>query len=218
MAEGQCQYSWKAVMVRPASQRQRVVIRPINLSDCTVTGEGYAALAAALKSNPSHLEELDLRGNNPGHSEVKLLTDLLEDPASKLQRLRLLSSNAADTGLVYLTSVLGGNPLTLTELDLRGKITGDSGVKQFCALLEDSHCRFKKVNLSDCGVTGEGYAALASALKSNPSHLEELDLRGNDPGDSEVTLLTDLLKDPTCKLQRLRKEHFHDVILFNESA
>ena len=46
--------------------------------------------------------------------------------------------------------------------------------------------------LSDCGITGEGYATLTSALKSNPSHLVELDLRGNDPGDSGVELLTDL--------------------------
>ena len=46
--------------------------------------------------------------------------------------------------------------------------------------------------LSDCGITGEGYAALTSALKSNPSYLVELDLRGNDPGDSGVELLTDL--------------------------
>ena len=46
--------------------------------------------------------------------------------------------------------------------------------------------------LSDCGVTGEGYETLTSALKSNPSPLVELDLRGNDPGDSGVKLITDL--------------------------
>ncbi len=71
--------------------------------------------------------------------------------------------------------------------------------------------------MSGCGITGEGYAALAAALKSNPSHLEELDLRGNDPGHSEVKLLTDLLQDPACKLQRLSQEYFHDVIVINES-
>uniref|UniRef100_A0A8C1UU36 Uncharacterized protein n=1 Tax=Cyprinus carpio TaxID=7962 RepID=A0A8C1UU36_CYPCA len=38
--------------------------------------------------------------------------------------------------------------------------------------------------LSDCSITEEGYKALASALRSNPSHLIELDLRGNDPGQS----------------------------------
>uniref|UniRef100_A0A8C2E2M6 Uncharacterized protein n=1 Tax=Cyprinus carpio TaxID=7962 RepID=A0A8C2E2M6_CYPCA len=36
--------------------------------------------------------------------------------------------------------------------------------------------------LSDCGVTDEGCAALASALRSNPSHLRELNLTGNKLG------------------------------------
>uniref|UniRef100_A0A672QYE8 SPRY-associated domain-containing protein n=1 Tax=Sinocyclocheilus grahami TaxID=75366 RepID=A0A672QYE8_SINGR len=37
-----------------------------------------------------------------------------------------------------------------------------------------------------CSITEEGYKALASALRSNPSHLIDLDLRGNDPGQSGV--------------------------------
>ena len=59
----------------------------------------------------------------------------------------MLKSDAAEKACVYLTSVLGTNPLLLTELDLSGKKPGDSGVKQFCALLEDSHCKLKKLKL-----------------------------------------------------------------------
>ncbi len=58
--------------------------------------------------------------------------------------------------------------------------------------------------LSDCSITEEGYAALASALRSNPSHLIELDLRGNDPGPSGVKQLSDLLQDPNYSLKTLR--------------
>ncbi len=49
------------------------------LSDCNITEEGYVALASALRSNPSHLIELDLTGNDPGPSGVKELSDLLQD-------------------------------------------------------------------------------------------------------------------------------------------
>ncbi len=49
------------------------------LSDCSVTEEGYKALASALRSNPSHLIELDLTGNDPGQSGVKQLNDILQD-------------------------------------------------------------------------------------------------------------------------------------------
>ncbi len=58
------------------------------LSDCSITEEGYKALASALRSNPSHLIELDLTGNDPGQSGVKQLSDLLQDPNSQLKTLR----------------------------------------------------------------------------------------------------------------------------------
>ncbi len=53
-------------------------------------------------------------------------------------------------------------------------------------------------------MTEEGYKALASALRSNPSHLIELDLTGNDPGPSGVKQLNDLLQDPNYQLNTLR--------------
>ncbi|KAL2077076.1 hypothetical protein ACEWY4_026580 [Coilia grayii] len=158
-------------------------------------------LTSVLGRNPLLLTELDLSEKKPGDSGVKQFCALLEDSHCRFKKLKLLKSDAAEKACAYLTSVLHRNPLLLTELDLSEKKPGDSGVKQFCALLEDSHCRLKKLNLSDCGVTGEGYAALASALKSNPSHLEELDLRGNEPGDSGVELLTSVLKNQKCKLR-----------------
>jgi len=58
--------------------------------------------------------------------------------------------------------------------------------------------------LSNCRITEEGYKALASALRSNPSHLIELDLTGNDPGQSGVKQLDDLLQDPKCQLKTLK--------------
>ncbi|CAM4534973.1 unnamed protein product [Leuciscus chuanchicus] len=59
-----------------------------------------------------------------------------------------------------------------------------------------------KVQLRDCGVTDEGCSALASALRSNPSHLRDLDLSVNKLGDS-VHLLSAVLEDPHCKLDTL---------------
>ncbi|XP_072517596.1 NACHT, LRR and PYD domains-containing protein 3-like isoform X1 [Salminus brasiliensis] len=239
-------------------------LKRLGLSDCSVTEEGYAALASALKSNPSsHLVEMDLRGNDPGSKGVELITDLQKCPNSKLKKLRLLKSPAAEEICASLTEALGINPLLQTELDLSGRIQGDSemkqlsdlikdshcrtqilkvnsssiavegcaalssalnsnpshlvelhlsgnklsnvGVEQFCAVLKNPQCELQKLDLSDCSVTGEGYAALASALKLNPSsHLIELDLRGNDPGDAGVKSLHRLLEHPQHKLKTLK--------------
>ena len=59
-------------------------------------------------------------------------------------------------------------------------------------------------SLSGCLVTQEGCASLASALSSNPSHLRELDLSCNHPGDSGAALLSAGLEDPRWRLDTLR--------------
>ncbi|XP_053535356.1 ribonuclease inhibitor-like [Ictalurus punctatus] len=58
--------------------------------NCSITDEGCAALASAPRSNSSsHLRELNLNGNNPGKSGVKLLSDLLKDPHCNLETLHI---------------------------------------------------------------------------------------------------------------------------------
>ncbi|XP_053479732.1 protein NLRC5 isoform X6 [Ictalurus furcatus] len=175
-------------------------LEKLRLSDCSITEEGYAALAEALKS--SHLIELDLRGNDPGASGVKLLTDVLQDPHCTLETLSLLKSEAEEA-CASLTEVLGPNPLLQRELDLSGKISGDSGVKQLSALLKDPHCRPERLRLSKSGITERGCTDLISALTANPSHLTELDLSENTLGNPGVEKISTLLKSSSCKLQKL---------------
>ncbi len=58
--------------------------------------------------------------------------------------------------------------------------------------------------LSGCMVTEKGCHYVALALTSNPSHLRELDLSYNHPGDSGVKLLSEKLEDPNCSLNKLK--------------
>ncbi|XP_056116193.1 NLR family CARD domain-containing protein 3-like isoform X5 [Rhinichthys klamathensis goyatoka] len=178
--------------------------RSVQLSDCGVTDEGCAALTSALRSNPSHLRELDLSLNKVGDFGVEQLSDLLQDPHCKLEILRLWDCGVTDEGDAALTSALRSNPSHLRELSLSRNKVGDLGVKQLSDLLQDPHCKLDILWLWDCGVTDEGCADLASALRSNPSHLRELDLSKNKVGDSGVKQLSDLLQDPHCKLETLR--------------
>ncbi|KAK3517270.1 hypothetical protein QTP70_002203 [Hemibagrus guttatus] len=60
-----------------------VVVNPgLDQSD-----EGCAALTSALRSNPSHLRDLNLSWNNVGDSGKKLLSALKDDEHYKLQTL-----------------------------------------------------------------------------------------------------------------------------------
>ncbi|XP_058624173.1 NACHT, LRR and PYD domains-containing protein 3-like isoform X2 [Onychostoma macrolepis] len=174
--------------------------RSVLLSDCGVTDEGCAALASALRSNPSHLRHLDLSLNKLGDS-VNLLSDVLEDPRCKLEKLCLSDCGVTDEGCAALASALRSNPSHLRHLDLSENKLGES-VNILSDVLQDPDCKLEKLCLSDCGVTDEGCAALASALRSNPSHLRHLDLSVNELGES-VNLLSDVLQDPDCKLETL---------------
>ncbi|XP_048018282.1 NLR family CARD domain-containing protein 3-like isoform X2 [Megalobrama amblycephala] len=61
----------------------------LRLSGCMVTEEGCGYVSSALSSNPSHLKELDLSYNHPGDSGVKLLSDKLNHPNYRLDKLNV---------------------------------------------------------------------------------------------------------------------------------
>ncbi|XP_056105745.1 NACHT, LRR and PYD domains-containing protein 3-like isoform X2 [Rhinichthys klamathensis goyatoka] len=178
-------------------------LEKLQLSDCFITEECFKALVSGLRSNPSHLRELNLNGNEIGDTGVKLFSDLLQDNHCKLEKLQLKLCKFQEEGCAALASALRSNPSHLRELDMSNNKLDDSGIKVLSELLKEWKCKLEKLQLYNCSIGEEGCASLASSLRSNPSHLRELNLNNNKLGDSGVKLLSDLLKDPNCKLEKL---------------
>ncbi|XP_072133666.1 NACHT, LRR and PYD domains-containing protein 12-like isoform X7 [Mobula birostris] len=92
------------------------------------------------------------------------------------------------------------------ELRLSGNELGDSGVKLVSAALRNPECKIQKLELDSVGLTDSGAEDLVSALSTKPA-LTELDLSGNKLGDSGVKLVSEALRNPECKVQKLRLNH-----------
>ncbi|XP_071359232.1 NLR family CARD domain-containing protein 3-like [Trachinotus anak] len=177
-------------------------LRSGRLSTDELSPAQLSALVFILLSSEEDLDVFDLKKYSA--SDEALLRLL---PVVKVSNRALLGGcSLSERSCEALSSVLSSQSSSLRDLDLSNNDLRDSGVKLLTAGLESPHCALEVLRLSGCLITEEGCASLASALSSNPSHLRELDLSYNHPGDSGVKQLSAGLEDPDWRLDSLRVE------------
>ncbi|XP_039982947.1 NLR family CARD domain-containing protein 3-like isoform X37 [Xiphias gladius] len=125
------------------------------------------------------------------HQEIQ---EFLKSENRSKKKLSVIHCSA----LAYMLQI---SEEVLDELDLKKYNTSEEGLQRLIPAVRN--CR--KARLSSCRFSETHCEVVASALKSRPSHLRELDLSGNkDLKDSGVKLLSAGLESPNCQLETLR--------------
>ncbi|TWW53784.1 hypothetical protein D4764_0142700 [Takifugu flavidus] len=174
-------------------------LETLRLSGCSLSEISCDSLASALRSNPSHLRVLDLSRNQLQDPGVKLLCGFLQDPLCELETLSqkpkpasLLKGQQVEQkppAEKVLSQRKWWRTMKLAQLHLSSR----DGLSWSCG-----------TRLRDCSLSETSCDSVASALKSNLSHLRVLDLSYNTLQDSGVKRLCSGLESPNCKLERLR--------------
>uniref|UniRef100_A0AAY5EQ27 NACHT domain-containing protein n=1 Tax=Electrophorus electricus TaxID=8005 RepID=A0AAY5EQ27_ELEEL len=184
-------------------------LRELQLSNNNLKDSELELLCSGLKSCHCKLEILRLPICNLGEKTCENLGSALQLTNSILRALDLTNNDLHDSGVTLLSAGLKSSHCKLEILSER------LARQHFTTVQPEKHVNYVTgfvsicfpllfCRLSGCLVTGEGCSSLASALSLNPSHLKELVLTYNHPGDSGMKLLSARLEDPLCKLDTLK--------------
>uniref|UniRef100_A0A3Q4GPL3 NACHT LRR and PYD domain-containing protein n=1 Tax=Neolamprologus brichardi TaxID=32507 RepID=A0A3Q4GPL3_NEOBR len=189
------------------SQEIQEFLRSENRSEKELSEIHCSALAYMLQMSEEVLEELDLKRYKTS-LEGRLRLIPVEISLGELKLFcsvsSLTSCRLSETSCDSLVCALMSNPSHLTELDLSDNKLQDSGVKLLCNFLESPDCQLEALSLWECRLTRSSCHPLVLALKSNPSHLRELDMRDNYLKNYDVKALIDLQKNPDYRLEMFR--------------
>ncbi|XP_076140178.1 protein NLRC3-like isoform X2 [Alosa pseudoharengus] len=166
-----------------------------------------SALAHMLLMSEEVLDEFDLKKYNTSDEGRRRLI-----PAVRCCRKARLADCKLTESCELVASVWQ-SPNSLIELDLSDNDLGDSGVQLLSKGLSSPHCKLQTLRLSGCLISVKGCRFLASAMTPKSSHLKELDLSYNYPGESGLKLLSDRQEDPHSQLETLTIDYCAEIRL-----
>ncbi|XP_030274765.1 NACHT, LRR and PYD domains-containing protein 3-like [Sparus aurata] len=136
------------------------------------------------------------------HSVHQEIQEFLKSENRSEKKLSVFHCSA----LAYMLQMSEG---VLDELDLNTYNTSKEGRLRLIPAVRN--CRNARLN--SCSLSEISCASLASTLRSNHSHLRELDLGRIKLKDSGVQLLCSALESPNCRLETLRSVHQHYFLI-----
>ncbi|KAL1276658.1 hypothetical protein QQF64_036281 [Cirrhinus molitorella] len=176
------------------------------IGETNLSSSQRSALVNVLLTSEQKIDVFDLKLFIGEHTAEDFFQKLLP-VVKEFRSVRIAFCKLTYQCCESLASVLQSSNSILRDLDLSNNDLQDSGVKLLSDGLKSTNCQLEILRLSGCMVTAEGCHYVSSALSSNPSHLREMDLSYNHPGDSGVKLLSEKLENLNYKLAKLNVDH-----------
>ena len=146
-------------------------------------------LAGMLRDNKV-LSLLNIADNRTGNDGLALIAPALTS-ASPLVVLNLANNELDDKSIDLLHNYLSTGKILL-ELNLSNNSICDSGIQKITGLFAQNMCTVKRLFLKQIKMTIAGADSLFDSLKHN-THVEVLDLTGNDLSGAKIHMLQVLL-------------------------
>ncbi|XP_061133287.1 NACHT, LRR and PYD domains-containing protein 3-like isoform X2 [Syngnathus typhle] len=179
--------------------KPQCTLQVLRLRWCQLSKKSCEALASVL-SSPGRMRELDLSENDLRDDGLKALAAGLAKPQCTLQVLGLQHCKLSKKSCEALASVLS-SPGSLRELDLGNNVLHNDGLEALATGLAKPQCTLQVLGLMECEISTRGCVSLAKALRSNPSHLQKLNLWFNDIKEKGKRVLEEVQMDPRCSLK-----------------
>uniref|UniRef100_A0A8C6TNJ3 Uncharacterized protein n=1 Tax=Neogobius melanostomus TaxID=47308 RepID=A0A8C6TNJ3_9GOBI len=188
-------------------------LRELDLSNNKLSDSSVSALCSGLKSPHCQLSVLrsvlGLISLTFFNCSSKVLKATLIDPQvevnHKLEEIKR-SLNSMSKDIFTLTQQQAKIVTLLDEVKNLKVLLSEND--EVISGLERRIDDLEQYTLWDCGLSKISCSSLASALKSNPSYLTELDLWGNRLSVSDVKELLELKQSPHCRLEKLDANNY----------
>ena len=136
------------------------------------------------------LKELDLRSTGVGEEDCAQLALPIDLEVLDIRHNSLSSNSVA--------SIMEGQlqNSTIQELQMKGSHLSEENCVSLSSLLQQSVCQLRELDISGCGIRGEGAVHLGAGLTNNHS-LTTLEIMDNSIGDIGAAALGDMIRDNT---------------------
>ena len=160
---------------------------------------GAAEVLKCLHHYKTPLKILDLQKTGVGEEDCAQLALLID-----LEVLNISYNSLSSNGVASIMEGQLQNS-TIQKLEMKDSHLSEENCVSLSSLLQQSVCQLMEIDISRCGISGEGAVHLGTGLTSNHS-LTTLDMSHNPIGDIGASSLGDMIRDNTV----LETLHIHN--------